>query len=252
MAKRVMRRVEDGQRFGFREEEVLEAVEIPLGPDQWVCPKCGREEVVSGQFTVDSDKDRDRRQDGLNEEGFIAQKPRNAKPYLAARTALRMTGLGGDGDAQSLCAGCGEPLSEKDLKKAERVMVPRVSGVRRVANGQEVISIAGGLELNTPVWANEMHEFPYLQWQAEVHRAKLKASYPHVADRIESAPSMGAEDVYARVSRISVEQGVPTIHPGDALMNLITFDRTWLRPWAFDVLDDEAPALHGQPFVTVT
>jgi len=23
---------------------------------------------------------------------------------------------------------------------------------RRVANGQEVISIAGGLELNTPVW----------------------------------------------------------------------------------------------------
>ena len=58
-----------------------------------------------------------------------------------------------------------------------------------MANGQEVISIAGGLELNTPVWANEMHEFPYLQWQAEVHRAKLKAAYPLAADKIESAPS---------------------------------------------------------------
>ncbi len=131
-------------------------------------------------------------------------------------------------------------MGDGELKRAERVMVPRVCGVRRLANGQEVISIAGGLELNTPVWANEMHEFPYLQWQAEVHRAKLKASYPLVADKIESAPSMGAEDVYARVSRISVEQGIPTVAPGDALMNLITFDRTWLRPWAFYGVEDQA------------
>ena len=118
--------------------------------------------------------------------------------------------------------------------------MPRVVGTRRVPNGQEVVSIVGGLELNTPVWANEMHEFPYLQWQAEVHRAKLKGAYPHASNKIESAPSQGAEDVYARVSRLSVEQGLPSIHPGDALMNLITFDRTWLRPWAFYAVDDEA------------
>jgi hypothetical protein len=42
------------------------------------------------------------------------------------------------------------------------------------------------------------------------------------------------------VSRLSVEQGLPSIHPGDALMNLITFDRTWLRPWAFYAIEDEA------------
>jgi hypothetical protein len=125
------------------------------------------------------------------------------------------------------------------LRKAERVTVPRIVGTRRVPNGQEVISIAGGLELNTPVWANEMHEYPYLQWQAEVHRAKLKAAYPHAANKIESSPSQGAEDVYARVSRLSVEQGLPSIHPGDALLNLITFDRTWLRPWAFYAVEDE-------------
>jgi len=140
----------------------------------------------------------------------------------------------------TMCAACGAELGEKDLRKAERVTVPRVAGVRRVANGQEVISIAGGLELNTPVWANEMHEYPYLQWQAEVHRAKLKAAYPLAAEKIESAPSQDAEDVYARASRLSVEQGLPALHPGDALMNLITFDRTWLRPWAFYGVEDEA------------
>ncbi|MGB9466712.1 MAG: hypothetical protein WBR10_16515 [Candidatus Acidiferrum sp.] len=131
-------------------------------------------------------------------------------------------------------------MTEAHLRKAERVTVPRVIGTRRVPNGQEVISIAGGLELNTPVWANEMHEYPYLQWQAEVHRAKLKAAYPHAANNIEAAPSQGPDDVYARVSRLSVEQGLPSIHPGDALMNLITFDRTWLRPWAFYSIEDEA------------
>ena len=29
------------------------------------------------------------------------------------------------------------------------------------------------------------------------------------------------------------------IHPGDALMDLITFDRTWLRPWAFYSVENE-------------
>ena len=47
-----VRYVEDGQRFGIRNEEVLEAVEIPLGKDKWVCPECGKEskaEVAGGE-----------------------------------------------------------------------------------------------------------------------------------------------------------------------------------------------------------
>ena len=75
----------------------------------------------------------------------------------------------------------------------------------------------GGLELNTPVWANEMHEFPYLQWQAEVHRAKLKAAYPLAADKIESGAIAGPDDVYARVSRMSVEQGCRRFIPATRL-----------------------------------
>ena len=159
-------------------------------------------------------------------------------PGCGKETAADEIGSSDDAATGLDCSGCGATLQDKDLRKAERVSVPRVSGTRRVPNGQEVISIAGGLELNTPVWANEMHEYPYLQWQAEVHRAKLKAAYPHAADKIETSPAQGAEDVYARVSRLSVEQGLPSIHPGDALMNLITFDRTWLRPWAFYGIED--------------
>jgi len=251
-----VRYVKDGQRFGFREEELLGAVEIPLGEDTWVCPECGKEVAVgSEQGVQDGYQKSDISDQEAGEEGSLAdarddgavvggtggelasQNDRNADDDEILGSAkdadLRMTAT------SFTCPQCGAELGEKDLRRAERVTVPRVVETRRVANGQEVISIAGGLELNTPVWANEMHEYPYLQWQAEVHRAKLKAAYPLAAGKIESAPSQGPEDVYARVSRLSVEQGLPSIHPGDALMNLITFDRTWLRPWAFYGIEDE-------------
>ncbi len=208
-----VRYVADGQRFGFHEENVLEALEIPLGEDVYVCPQCGKE--------IGKSKLENRNSEDTDDASVVGTQ--HAAPLQAAN-----------------CPGCGAELTDANLRKAERVTVPRVVGTRRVPNGQEVISIAGGLELNTPVWANEMHEYPYLQWQAEVHRAKLKAAYPLAANKIESAPSQGSEDVYARVSRLSVEQGLPSIHPGDALMNLITFDRTWLRPWAFYAIEDEA------------
>src|SRR5271163_148831 len=209
-----VRYVADGQRFGFHEEAVLDALEIPLGEDTYVCPECGKE-TTAGQVQDQNQNDDD-----------------GTAPVVGAQHAAPLPATN--------CPGCGAEMTDAHLRKAERVTVPRVVGSRRVPNGQEVISIAGGLELNTPVWANEMHEYPYLQWQAEVHRAKLKASYPNAANKIEAAPSQGPDDVYARVSRISVEQGLSSIHPGDALMNLITFDRTWLRPWAFYSIEDEA------------
>src|SRR5258707_14626874 len=203
-----VRYVADGQRFGFHDEQMLEAIEIPLGEDVYVCPECAKEIPVTPPSLPAADTD--------------------------ASTSDRRL----EGGVTKRGADCGAELNETYIRKAERVTVPRVVGTRRVANGQEVISIACGLELNTPVWANEMHEYPYLQWQTEVHRSKLKAAYPHAANKIETSPSQGAEDVYARVSRLSVEQGLPSIHPGAALMNLITFDRTRLRPWAFYSIED--------------
>jgi hypothetical protein len=241
-----VRYVADGQRFGFHEEQLLAALEVPLGEDKYVCPKCGKETVAAvfrprgldddvAQLSPQSAHPANQNNPPSEEGGYSDL---NA-PVVAQHSFAHAQDKTAPLQAPN-CADCGAELTEAHLRKAERVTVPRVIGTRRVPNGQEVISIAGGLELNTPVWANEMHEYPYLQWQAEVHRAKLKAAYPHAANKIEAAPSQGPDDVYARVSRLSVEQGLPSIHPGDALMNLITFDRTWLRPWAFYSIEDEA------------
>ncbi|HEY1423866.1 MAG TPA: hypothetical protein VGF20_10465 [Candidatus Acidoferrum sp.] len=251
-----VRYVADSQRFGSHDETILAAIEIPLGEDVYVCPNCSKESPVDSSSPADSSSDvgatlGSPAEDAVSTSGVILSSPQandGSQPISnrdlsddeilrGADAPLRMTTQ--EETSSQSCKKCGTQLANTNIRHAERVTVPRVIGTRRVPNGQEEISIVGGLELNTPVGANEMHEYPYLQWQAEVHRAKLKAAYPHVADKIESSPSQGAEDVYARVSRLSVEQGLPSIAPGDALMNLITFDRTWLRPWAFYAVEDE-------------
>jgi hypothetical protein len=68
-----VRYVEDAQRFGFRDEEILETVEIPLGPDLWKCPQCGRKwRVVSGEWRVRTEK-----------------RPHRLKPMLHVRSSWR-------------------------------------------------------------------------------------------------------------------------------------------------------------------
>ena len=139
----------------------------------------------------------------------------------------------------AICQGCGTAIGPEGFKEGETVQVPKVIDTQRVPNGQEVIDIVGGLELNTPVWSREQNDFPYMQWQLEVPKAKLKASYPHVATSIESSTQLMADDIYARASRLSLAQSLPYTHPGDALYSLVTFLRTWIRPWAFDELKDD-------------
>src|SRR5256712_2824913 len=110
-----VRYVADGQRFGFHEENVLEALEIPLGEDVYVCPECGKETGKS-KFENGNSEDVD------------------DASVVGAQHAASLQATN--------CPGCGAELREENLRKAERVTVPRVVGTHRVPNGQEVISIA--------------------------------------------------------------------------------------------------------------
>jgi hypothetical protein len=245
-----VRYVADAQRFGSHDEPVIEEHYVPLGEDAYACPECGTEQGLVAQASACGGLDAG--DDGRSESG-----PRAGTGSSLGDPAWQDSGYaqhGSQDEAKSrqaeacptqmlppvLCRNCGASLGPEHFKPAERVAVPLVTEIRRVANGQEVISVVGGLELNTPVWANEMHEYPYLQWSMEVHRAKLKASYPHAADKIQMGGPQSADEVYARASRVAISQGLPTTHPGDALFNLITFSRTWIRPWAFYAIEDKA------------
>src|SRR5690348_12244605 len=138
------------------------------------------------------------------------------------------------------CGACGALLLEENYVPEEIITVPGGVRTARAANGQEVITIVGALELKTPPWANEMHEYPFLQWNMEVHQARLRAAYPHAAEKIGAPIAAGESAQYERLARLEQSQGGPLTAGGDFNANLITFQRTWLRPWAFYQLDDKA------------
>ena len=250
-----VRYIADAQRFGSHDEPVIEEHFVPLGEDAYACPECGKEqEVAQDADGADAGegphavarlfRGGDLGGGGLKTPGSEDPGYSNGQSNGNDRSS-NGTSNSPAGDGQSLlppviCRSCGASLGPEHFKAAPRVAVPVVTGVRRVANGQEVISVVGGLELNTPVWANEMHEYPYLQWSMEVHRAKLKASYPHVADKIQIGGPQSSDEIYARSTRVAISQGLPVTHAGDALFNLITFSRSWIRPWAFYSIEDKS------------
>ncbi len=235
-----VRYVADSARFGSHDEPAIEEHFVALGDDAYVCPECGAEQVPVTQASARGGSG------GGNESGTAENVTYDDGQLGGAggespQTEVFATGGGSAGMLPPvICRACGAALGPEHFKPAARVAVPLITGVRRVANGQEVISVVGGLELNTPVWANEMHEYPYLQWSMEVHRAKLKASYPHAADKIQMGGPQTADEVYARSTRVAISQGLPLTQPGDALFNLITFSRTWIRPWAFYSIEDKS------------
>ncbi|MBZ5644703.1 MAG: hypothetical protein LAO19_18245, partial [Acidobacteriia bacterium] len=201
-----VRYVADSQRFGSHDEPVIQEHYVPLGEDAYACPECGAEQEVGdeagGREAGNSSVGRVSGGGGLGggaAEGLGSEDPSYSRsasavsPITSHQSPVTPSLL-----PPVICKNCGAALGPEHFKPAERVAVPLVTGVRRVANGQEVISVVGGLELNTPVWANEMHEYPYLQWSMEVHRAKLKASYPLAADKIQMGGPQSADEIYAR------------------------------------------------------
>ncbi len=215
-----VRFVVDGQRFGFHPESEIAAREVKIGDDAYICPDCGQ--VVQASTLPSSS-----RIATPSSHPIAAQARQQAAPENEACAT------------ETACTACGALLTEENFVAAETVTVPAAETRLRVPNGQEVITTVGGLELKTPPWANEMHEYPYLQWNMEVHQARLRAAYPHAADKIGSPVASGSQE-YERLARLAQSQGGPLTEGGDFNLNLITFQRTWLRPWAFFALDDKS------------
>jgi hypothetical protein len=226
-----VRFVVDGQRFGFHPETEIGMREVRVGGDAYVCPECGAEERsagASGEWR------------GSNSLTISAQAKASGSgdPGADIRSEVGANSRPSIVDPYT-CSECGALLTEQDFVAAEMISVPTAQTRLRVPNGQEVITIVGALELKTPPWANDMAEYPYLQWNMEVHLARLRAAYPHAADKIGPPVAASAQE-YERLARLAQSQGGPLTEGGDFNINLITFQRTWLRPWAFFALDDKS------------
>ena len=139
------------------------------------------------------------------------------------------------------CPNCGAPLPEElYAQPAYSMSYPQQLGTKRFPRGQEVVDIVGALELRTPMWANKQEEFPYLLWSVEMHSARLKAAYEHVAEKIGSQMSGVAGETYEKHARLRIQYGGTAEGQGTHPYNsLVTYDRIWLRPWALHKIEDK-------------
>jgi hypothetical protein len=137
------------------------------------------------------------------------------------------------------CPNCNAPLTADNFKPAPRVSAPRVTKTVDVPNGQEVIDYYDVLNLSTSIWAEQVGEMPRLGLEFEFDRSRLRAAYPWVADKIGHGMTVTAEDDFRRIAKLQTMQGGMLNYSGDALFNLVTLSREWIRPWAFSFFEDQ-------------
>lgn len=130
-------------------------------------------------------------------------------------------------------------MPKMGLRAVDGMMVPDDQGTEKIPLGQEVVDYLGALEVSCPIYADSIDDYPWLQWNSEPHAAKLKELYPHAAKGIKTEAGVSADQIYERLARLGVKQNLRVTFPGDALENLPTFSRTWMRKWAFNRLEDE-------------
>jgi hypothetical protein len=119
---------------------------------------------------------------------------------------------------------------------------------KKTPNGQEVIEVGGKLEWKVPMSQKHFHDWGFAQEQREFDITKMKADYPHVADKLQAGagPNAGSpEELYARNARMAAAEGTPSlIQSGEGFEHLVTRERTWFRPSFYTALQkDDADAL---------
>src|SRR5580700_3181457 len=118
-----VRYVADGQRFGFHEETILEALEIPLGEDTYVCPDCKKETVAAVARPRGLD-------DGATQNETSSRVAAQIPPSDpdGYNNSYNNSYSNGYSDSETKCPKCGAQLTDANLRRAERVTIPRIAG----------------------------------------------------------------------------------------------------------------------------
>lgn len=135
-----------------------------------------------------------------------------------------------------ICTNCMSAVIPEITK--EKFTVSRLIGVTSKPKSRQVLEVYGGLFVKIPTYARTQAECPYLKYSYEKHYSLVMAEYPDLKDDITSNNKIrsnygGVYDPYERWGRISTQ------YFGEYPLNLSTCNLWWLRPAAFEVLNDE-------------
>jgi hypothetical protein len=131
------------------------------------------------------------------------------------------------------CMECGAIL-DPQLQKT-KLIVPRIVGVTKEPKSRICLECYGGLYIKIANYAKKQSQTPYLTFSHETHYANVLECYPDMRDEIPhgQAGSPGTYDPYEQYGRLNTQ------YRGEFPNEVITLQETWLRPAAFNVLDED-------------
>lgn len=135
-----------------------------------------------------------------------------------------------------LCPACGAVI-QPEVKK-ESFLVTRIVGVTHKPKTRIIMDCFGGLYVKIPIYARKQEDCPYLIFSYETHYANAIEKYQHLHGPLTKHPekiatSTGPKDPYEQWGRLSPQ------YQGAYPTNNVTIRNCWLRPAAFNVLQDE-------------
>jgi hypothetical protein len=135
-----------------------------------------------------------------------------------------------------MCPVCGGAI-QPEIKK-ESFLVTRIVGTTHKPKTRIMLDSFGGLYVKVPIYARKQEDCPYLIFSYETHYANAIEKFEHLHGKLSKYPekiasSTGPKDPYEQWGRLSPQ------YQGAYPTNNVTIRNAWLRPAAFNVLQDK-------------
>lgn len=124
-------------------------------------------------------------------------------------------------------------IPELTLEDEERIITTYVD----TPKGREILEIYGPMNVQVPFYIDNLKNSPYLILETEHHLSLARAMFPHLISKLTGTSSYSSYERWAR-------QPSEVYQATD--IDLVTFRRVWLRPWAYYMIDDAEKRAHLQ------
>lgn len=131
------------------------------------------------------------------------------------------------------CLECGIEL-DKELQKT-KLIIPRLVGTTAEPKSRICLEVYGGLYIKVANYAKTVKDTPYLIFSHETHYANALECYPNLRDKIPHGgwTTVGVNEPYEQYGRLNTQ------YRGEFPTEVVTVRLTWLRPAAFNILEDD-------------
>jgi len=182
------------------------------------CPQCG--------YTIED-------KENPHEIGELQENPEEQQQEDEFTTVLQR---GPEEYETELCPACGK-IIQPEIQN-ESFLVTRIVGTTHKPKTRIMMDCFGGLYVKVPVYARKQEDCPYLILSYETHYANAIEKFQHLHGKLSKHPekiatSTGPKDPYEQWGRLSPQ------YQGAYPTNNVTIRNAWLRPAAFNVLQDE-------------